>query len=331
MKRITVCSVLMLLAAMMTACKSGKAANDAAQQDSVSVPSFSADSAMSYLLKQCDFGARVLGTKAHDDCAQYIASAFKSQGCEVSFQEAEFTFYNGSKYKGCNIIASTNPDAKLRIMLCAHWDSRPWADADPDESNHKKPVMAANDGASGVAVLIELARQLKNQKANIGVDFVCFDAEDAGVPDWDENYAGTTEDEESTWCLGSQYWANNPHRTDIEFAVLLDMVGGQGATFYKEQFSSYYAPAVVERVWAAAREAGYSSSFPDEEGGGITDDHLPLNRIAQIPAIDIISYYPNQRPGFCPTWHTVNDTPENIDPNSLKVVGQTLLQLIYTM
>ncbi len=322
---------MVLVTAMMTACKSGRAADDAVPEDTVSVPSFSADSAMSYLIKQCAFGARVLGTKAHSDCAQYIAAAFRAQGCGVTIQETEFTLYNGSRYKGCNIIASANPEAQLRIMLCAHWDSRPWADADPDEGNRKKPVMAANDGASGVAVLLELARQLKNRNADVGVDFVCFDAEDAGVPDWDKTYTGSAEEEESTWCLGSQYWARNPHRTDFEFAILLDMVGGKGAAFYKEQFSMYYAPSVVERVWSAARDAGYSSSFSDEEGGGIIDDHLPLNRIAHIPAIDIIAYYPNQRPGFCPTWHTVNDTPENIDPNSMEAVGQTLLQLIYTM
>lgn len=331
MNKILICFAAVALVTIVMACKSGRVAGNDAEADSVSVPSFSADSAMAHVLRQCEFGARVLGTQAHDDCAQYIVEAFKAQGCEVTRQDAEFTLYNGQKYKGCNIIASTNSEAKTRIMLCAHWDSRPWADADPDERNHKKPVMAANDGASGVAVLIELARQLKLLKAEVGIDFVCFDAEDVGVPDWDNTYTGTEEEEEATWCLGSQYWAHNPHRVDFEFAILLDMVGGKGAAFYREQFSMYYAPTVVARVWEAARDAGYSSSFVNEDGGGITDDHLPLNRIAQIPTIDIISYYPNQRPGFCPTWHTVNDTPENIDPFSMKVVGQTLLQLIYTM
>lgn len=331
MKKLIACSALLSLLLAVTACKSGKPSSDNAMKDSINVPSFCADSAMVHVLKQCEFGERVLGSKAHEECGTYIIDAFKAQGCEVKRQDATFKLYNGQTFKGYNIIASTNPNAKVRIMLCTHWDSRPWADADPDPQNHKKPVMAANDGASGVAVLIEVARQLKKQMPNIGVDFVCFDAEDVGVPDWDESYSGSDDEEESTWCLGSQYWANNPHRVDFEFAVLLDMVGGKGATFYKEMYSMYYAPSVVARVWDAARNAGYSSSFPDADGGGITDDHLPLNRIAMIPTIDVISYYPEQRPGFCPTWHTVSDTPDNIDPNSMKAVGQTLLQLIYSM
>ena len=331
MNKVLVSIFTVLLTTMFTACKSGNAANEDTPADSVVVPSFSADSAMAYLTAQCKFGERVMGSKAHEECAQYIIDAFKAQGCEVTRQNATFTLYNGKKYDGCNIIATTNPDAQVRILLCAHWDCRQWADADPNAGNHKKPVMGANDGASGVAVLIELARQIKKQKPNIGVDFVCFDAEDNGVPDWDDTYTGSDSDEESTWCLGSQYWAKNPHRADFEFAVLLDMVGGKGATFYKEQFSSYYAPSVLTRVWDAAERAGYGSTFVDEDGGGITDDHLPLNRIAMIPTIDVIAYYPNQTPGFCPTWHTINDTVENIDPNSLKAVGQTMLQLIYSM
>ena len=324
------CFIFMVLSTV--ACKQGNTENTPAVGDTVSVPSFSADSAMAHIEGQCDFGERVLGTAAHDDCGRYIAEAFRAQGCEVTIQEAEFRLYNGSRHKGFNIIASTNPEASLRIMLCAHWDSRPWADNDPDPSNHKKPVPAANDGASGVAVMLEIARQIKLQAPVIGVDFVCFDAEDAGVPEWDTSFSGSVNDEEASWCLGSQYWAKNPHRRDFEFAVLLDMVGGRGATFYKEQFSMYYAPSVVARVWAAAAEAGYGSCFPDDQSGGgaITDDHLPLNRIAAIPSIDIIDYRPAQRPGFCPTWHTLDDTPQNIDPLTLKAVGQTLLQLIYT-
>lgn len=331
MNKILISIFMVFITTLLVACKSGNAANEVPATDSVKVPSFSADSAMEYLTAQCKFGERVMGSEAHAECAQYIVDAFKAQGCEVTRQNTTFTLYNGKKYAGCNIIASTNPDAPVRIMLCAHWDSRPWADADPDARNHQKPVMAANDGASGVAVLIELARQIKRQKPNIGVDFVCFDAEDVGVPDWDKSYSGSESEEEATWCLGSQYWAKNPHRVDFEFAVLLDMVGGKNATFYKEQFSSYYAPSVVTRVWDAAKTAGYGSVFVDEDGGGITDDHLPLNRIAMIPTIDVISYYPNESPGFCPTWHTINDTVENIDPNSLKAVGQTMLQLIYSM
>lgn len=322
---INFCALALLLT--MAACNGSKPTTNEPIAE-VNVPEFCADTAMASIRVQCDMGPRTLGSKAHEDCAQYIINAFKQQGCEVTRQDADFTFYNGEKHKGCNIIATTNPKATDRIMICTHWDSRPWADNDPDSKNHHTPVLAANDGASGVGVMIEIARVLKAQVPTVGVDFVCFDAEDAGVPDWDEeNYAGDTE---ATWCLGSQYWAANPHNRNIRFAVLLDMVGGKGATFYREGFSSQYALSVQNLVWQAAADAGYGSLFVDDNGGAITDDHLPINRIAQIPAIDIIPYYPNQHPGFCPTWHTVSDTPENIDPTSLKAVGQTLLQLIYT-
>lgn len=319
--------ICVIVACCLAACKGNKATTtDPTGQDSVQVPEFDADSAMASIVKQCAFGPRTLGSKAHSDCAQYIEEAFKAAGCEVSRQDAEFTIYNGQKFKGCNIIASYKPELQERILLCSHWDSRPWADNDPDANNHHSPVMAANDGASGVAVMIEIARKLKEQAPAVGVDFVCFDAEDAGLPEWETAFDG---DEQDTWCLGSQYWANNPHRTDFRFGILLDMVGGKEAAFYKELFSQHYAASVVTCVWEAAKDAGYGSVFVDSDGGGITDDHLPLNRVAMIPTIDIIPYYPNMEHSFGNTWHTVKDTPENIDINTLKAVGQTMLQVIY--
>lgn len=325
-------SLFYILALLATtafgACKStGNAGGAADGADSVNVPSFSADSALASINAQCAFGERVLGTAAHENCAQYIISAFEAQGCEVQRQDAEFRIYDGRKYKGCNIIASTNPAATDRILVCSHWDSRPWADNDPNPANHHKPVMAANDGASGIGVMIELARQIRLQQPNVGVDFVCFDAEDYGVPDWEENFDG---DEEATWCLGARYWAQHPHRTDFRFGILLDMVGGKGATFCKEQYSMHYAGSVVAQVWDAAAAAGFAAQFPDKQGGAITDDHLPLNQIAGIRTIDIIPYYPNAESAFGPTWHTLSDTPANISTSTLQAVGQTLMQLIYT-
>ena len=307
---------------LLPGCKGNKSGGETtAANDSVQVPEFMADSAMASIEQQCTFGPRTLGSKAHEDCAQYICESFEEQGCEVSRQEAEFTLYNGQKFKGCNIIASYRPDLTERLLLCSHWDSRPWADADPNPANHHKPVMAANDGASGIGVMIEIARVLKEQAPAVGVDFVCFDAEDAGLPEWETNFSGN---EQLTWCLGSQYWAAHPHRVDFRFGILLDMVGGRQATFYKELFSQHYANSVVLQVWAAARDAGYSSVFVDGDGGGITDDHLPLNTVAMIPTIDIIPYYPYQEHSFGPTWHTLNDTPDNIDRITLKAVGQFL-------
>lgn len=301
---------------------------------------FNEDSAMASIRTQCAFGPRVLGSEAHARCADYIEQAFRAQGLDVSRQNTTFTLYNGEKYEGCNIIARyTAPTAKQgaaqtesaatqtdRIMICAHWDSRPWADNDPDQNNWHTPVAAANDGASGVAVMIELARLLRLHKAPVNVDFVCFDAEDAGVPEWDSSFKGEDED---TWCLGSQYWAQHPHTADLRFAILLDMVGGKGARFYKERFSMSMAPGVQTLVWENAKTAGYAALFPDEVGGYITDDHLPINRVARIPCVDIIAYDPNSTQGFPATWHTVQDTPSNIDPSTLKAVGQTLVQVIY--
>ena len=209
-------------------------------------PAFSADSALLYCQQQCDFGPRTMNSEAHERCAQWIADKFRQAGMQVSLQQATLTGYDGTPLQATNIIASYRPEQKERIMLCAHWDSRPWADNDPDEANHKKPVLAANDGASGVAVMLEIARLLD---CEIGIDFVCFDAEDWGVPQW-ADYKGNDGD---TWALGAQYWST--HHDDghkPRFGILLDMVGGQGARFYQEGVSLYYAPDIVRRVWSAA-------------------------------------------------------------------------------
>ena len=246
-------------------------------------------------------------------------------------QKADLKGYNGTILKSTNIIAKA-PSQKERaggaIFICAHWDSRPWADNDPDSTNWRKPVMAANDGASGVAVMLELARLIQQHDSlNIAVDFICFDAEDWGIPQWDQTGDGT-----DSWALGSQYWAksftSNP--SPYQYAILLDMVGGQGAKFYQESYSLQKASAIVEKVWRAANAAGYGSFFPMKEGGGVTDDHIPVNDVSNIPCIDIINCYPDCPQGsFGPTWHTIYDDMQHIDKNTLQAVGQTLVQLIY--
>jgi hypothetical protein len=244
-------------------------------------------------------------------------------------QKAALTGYDGTMLRATNIIARHHPERPRHILLCAHWDSRPWADNDPDSTNWQKPVMAANDGASGVAVMLEIARLLQqNDSLNVGIDFVCFDAEDWGIPQW------TNRSDENSWALGAQYWASNyhPEGYTTEFGILLDMVGGEAAQFYKEQTSVRMAPKIVERVWRAAQEAGYSGYFPMSLGGYITDDHLPVNEKAGIPTIDIIAYYPDcAASSFGPTWHTINDTMAHIDNNTLKAVGQTLVQVLFTL
>ena len=287
-----------------------------------------ADSAMAYCQAQCDFGPRTMNSKAHDLCEEWIVNKFKGFGLEVETQKADLTGWDGTKLHSTNIIAHFNPQAQRRILICAHWDSRPWADNDPDSTNWHKPVLAANDGASGVGVMLELARLLQNDTTlAIGVDLVCFDAEDYGTPQWAEK----NENSESTWALGAQYWADNlPENYEPQFGILLDMVGGQGAKIYQELYSLRYAASVVDKVWSAARHAGFSSVFANETGGGVTDDHVPVNE-AGIPTVDIIPFYPDCRQSsFGPTWHTVNDDMEHLDINTLKAVGQTLVQVIYS-
>ena len=291
-------------------------------------PVFCADSAYLYCQTQCDFGPRTMNSKAHDDCEKWIISKFESFGMQVTPQKAVLKGYDGTSLNSTNIIASYRPDLTDRVLLCAHWDSRPWADNDPDEANWKTPVMAANDGASGVAVMLEIARLLSKDTLQLGVDFICFDAEDWGVPQWNEDNFDS-----DSWALGAQYWSTNLHKKGYRarFGILLDMVGGQGAQFYKEAMSVQYANHIVEKVWRAAQVVGYGSMFPSQQGTGVTDDHISVNTKAKIPTIDIIPYYPNcEQSSFGPTWHTVNDDMEHIDKNTLQAVGQTLIQVLFS-
>lgn len=290
------------------------------------IPTFNADTAYLVVNSQCEFGPRTLESEAHEKCGQYIIQLFELYGCTVSKQETVFKRYDGKSFKGYNIIACTNPQATNRIVICTHWDSRPWCDQDPDSSQWHKPVIAANDGASGVGIMAELARTIKSNPLPFGVDFVCFDAEDMGTPSWDDKGG----DDSDTWCLGSQYWSRNPHSKNISYGILLDMVGGRNAYFYQEGFSKRYAQFIVDKVWNAASGAGFSSYFPNNQGRMITDDHLPMNETANIPTIDIIPYYPNAESAFGPTWHTSHDNMENISAETLRAVGQTLVQLLYT-
>lgn len=323
---------LFMLLAVFTACGGNKKAASDGGSDVVMQPvgpSFDADSAYAFCEKQCSFGPRTMNSEAHERCGEWIMDMFRRYGCTVIPQRTTLNGYDGTPLKSTNIIASYRPELTERILLCAHWDSRPWADNDPDSANWRKPVMAANDGASGVAVMLEIARLLANDtvKLGLGVDFVCFDAEDWGVPRWSD-----APDDGNSWALGAQYWAANPHKQGYEarFGILLDMVGGQGAQFWQESFSKQYAQDIVDKVWAAAKTVGYGSYFTDREGGMINDDHLPVNRTAKIPTIDIIPFYPDcVQSNFGPTWHTVSDDMEHIDRNTLKAVGQTVVQVLY--
>ena len=318
--------LMLFVACAICSCSTTKKSQPSAPAVSIQ---FSADSAYLFCKQQCDFGPRVMNSEAHEQCGQWIRQKFEHYGYQVQMQQADLRGYDGTMLKSTNIMASkpSQGDGVPRILVCAHWDSRPWADNDPDEANWHTPVLAANDGASGVAVILELARLLsQHDSARVDVDFLCLDAEDWGVPQWADEVDG------DSWALGAQYWAKHYDGTPAyQYAILLDMVGGQGARFFREGFSLQYARSIVEKVWQAASAAGYGSFFPHRDGNHITDDHVPLNETAHIPCIDIINHYPDcEQSNFGPTWHTVNDDMQHIDRNTLQAVGQTLVQLVFS-
>lgn len=320
--------VVVVIACSCISCKSSR--KSATEPDTVALvgPTFNADSAYAFCAKQCSFGPRLMNTEAHDKCGEWIMKQFVGYGMKVETQDAELKAWDGTMLRSRNIWARFRPEQTTRVLLCAHWDCRPWADNDPDSTNWRKPVMGANDGASGVAVMLELARVISSDSTlNIGVDFVCFDAEDYGVPQW-----SSAPDSQDSWALGAQYWAEHqPQGYEARYGVLLDMVGGEGARFYQESVSKQYASEIVNKVWRTASQIGYGSYFPMPEGGMITDDHVPVNEKAGIACIDIIPFYPDcQQSSFGPTWHTINDTMEHIDRATLKAVGQTMVQILYS-
>jgi hypothetical protein len=320
------------LAIIMTSChfRDNSNAKDQAetkQARNVTVPDFNADSAYRFIKEQLDFGPRVPNTPAHEKCATYLADKMKVYLKDVSVQTGQVKAFNGTTLNFKNIIASYNPGSNNRIFLCSHWDSRPFADHDPDPANRNKPVPAANDGASGVGVLLEIARQLSLAKPGIGVDLILFDVEDYGPPE-DQKEQTDTED---WWGLGSQYWARKPHVEHYfaKYGILLDMVGAPGATFLMEGISMQYAPDVVNQVWKTGNRIGYSAFFLFDKGTYITDDHLYVNKLLNIPTIDIIHLDRESKTGFYKTWHTTGDDLSSIDKYTLKAVGQTLLTVIY--
>lgn len=318
-----------LFAAAMISCSQTPSSSSAKVESQPvkqqNVPAFDADSAWVFVENQVKFGPRVPNSEAHVACGNYLTSELKRFGAQVYEQEATLTAYNGTQLKAKNIIGSYNPENSKRVLLFAHWDSRPYADHDKDPANHKKPIDGADDGASGVGVLLEMARQFSIKSPAIGIDIIFFDAEDYGTPEFVKEY------KENTWCLGAQFWAKNPHVKGYkaDFGILLDMVGAKNASFFKEATSMRYAPQIVELVWSTARDLGYGKFFINAEGGAITDDHQYVILGRNIPCIDIIYTDPESDNGFGPHWHTQNDTMDNIDRETLKAVGQTVLQVVY--
>ncbi len=297
------------------------------EKTKIAIPDFNKDSAFNFVKEQINFGPRVPNTKQHKSCAGYLENTLKRFSDEVIVQKYSARAYDGTILNGFNIIGIFNPEKKSRLVLCAHWDSRHIADHDPDPEMRDKPIDGANDGASGVGVLLEIARVLKKDKPDIGVDIIFFDLEDYGPPTENQSYA-----EEDYWGLGSQYWSRNPHKYGYKarYAILLDMVGVKDPQFRKEGYSMYYAQNKVDKVWEIAQEIGYDKYFLDEKGGYITDDHFYINKLKGLSAINIIHLDPSSSNGsFFEHWHTVSDNLENIDPKSLEIVGNTLLHVIY--
>lgn len=287
-------------------------------------PPFNSDSAYAWIEKQVLMGPRVPGSKAHANCASFITDKLKSYGMEVHVQTGPISTFDNKTFQLKNIIGSYNPKAEKRILLLAHWDSRPFADGGEIDAN--KPIDGADDGASGVGVLIEIARLLQQSKlTNIGVDLFFSDLEDYGQP---EN--STLPKMQDSWCLGTQYWAKMPHKVGYRanYGILLDMVGAKNAKFPREGTGTYFAPDIVNKVWAVGKNLGYGNYFIDDIMGNTTDDHLYVNTLAKIPCIDIVHMDPVTGT-YGTHHHTHQDKLDLIDKNTLKVVGQTVLEVLY--
>lgn len=321
--------ILLLVPMTIISCGDNKPKSTTTTPDketqAIVAPDFNSDSAYHFTDKQVSFGPRVPNTSAHRKCADWLIAKLKTFNWEIIVQKAKVRTFDNKTLDIQNIIGSINPLSPDRILLCSHWDSRPFADEDPNPENHNKPVPAANDGASGVGVLLEIARQLTIKNPGVGVDIIFLDAEDYGQP------SSTGAQNEDSWCLGTQYWAKNPHKNNYKarFGILLDMVGAEGATFMKEEYSLMYAPDVVSNVWSKAEQLGFSQFFIEENGGAVTDDHLVINKIMGIPTIDIIHMDRTGRHSFFEYWHTVRDDMSNIDRKTLDAVGKTLLAVVY--
>lgn len=321
--------LLSTLLLAFTSCEDKKTAKPVAQavsqKQEIKIPDFNADSAYNYVKKQLDFGPRVPGSEAHARCAEWFVDFFNDKADTIYVQDFRTRLYNGKGIDGKNIIASFNPEAKKRVLLAAHWDSRPFADHDPDKNNWNTPIDGANDGASGVGILMEVARLLKENPTNTGIDIILFDLEDYGAP----AFANIMSNDD--WALGSQYWAKTPHIYGYRayFGILLDMVGAPNPRFPKEYYSQQFAPSLSNDVWRIARDLGYSDYFINELGHPINDDHIYVNAIANIPMIDIIHLVDSEETSFYPYWHTLKDNIEQIDSKTLGMVGDVVVNVIY--
>lgn len=315
--------IALAIGIMMFSCSKKQENTNGVSTDysTVKIPDFSSDSAYYYVKTQCDFGPRTPMSKAAKDCGDWMINFLKSKADTVYVQEFTSKLWNGEQVKGRNIIASFNLEATDRVLLCAHWDSRLWADHDKDSSLHRQAIIGANDGASGVGILLEIARLLSKKTIKQGLDIVLFDLEDQGAPEWAESDV----EDQSDWCLGSQFWSSNLHVPyySAKYGILLDMVGSDNIRFTKEYASMSFAPSIMNNVWKIAKDLSYGNIFIDSQEGSVMDDHIFINRYAKIPTIDIVQNSANG--SFFPHWHTTLDNMDCINKESLKIVGRVLL------
>ena len=322
--------------ALMTVCCS--CSQSASQQGSTSSaekavqtratsPQFCADSAFYYVKQQLDFGPRVPGSDAQQECATWLENELTRKGAIVKVQRTEATAYDGTKLPVINIVGSYKPEAKMRVLLMSHWDCRHVADNDPDASKRQQPVDGANDGASGVGVLLELARLASNQLPQVGIDIFLTDVEDYGAPDdWKGSH------DEKWWAMGTQLWCQQAQKEGYraQYGILLDMVGAPDATFYREYYSERYASTYVDQIWRTAAELGYGQLFVNRQGGGVTDDHVFVNKILGVPTVDVIDTRPDSNDGsFYPYWHTTEDTLDKLSAETMQKVGNVLVKLLW--
>lgn len=316
--------IVLFLAGLLSGCASRNA------QPAVR-PAFSGDSAYTYVAQQVQMGPRVPGTTAHDECAVYLMETMERLGGSVEQQRGTMTGYAGEELPVRNIIAHFGSrNLTNRILLAAHYDTRPWSDEESDYDSRFLPIDGANDGASGVGVLLEVARQLgirqQDTAANVrGIDIVFFDCEDFGTPSF---YTG--QQRQNTWCLGSQFWADllAIRRERYQFGIVLDMVGAPDAVFPKEYYSMQYASNYVEMIWRAAHRLGYGQMFIQQKEYPIVDDHYYINTLANIPCVDIIHYNRSTDTGFPFWWHTQQDNMQHISSATLQAVGEVVMKVI---
>lgn len=288
---------------------------------SINTHRFLTQDAYQYIQKQVDFGPRIPGTPEHKACADWLYSELSLYVDYIEMKPTQVKIGDGTNKPCYNIFGQINPEAENRILLLAHWDTRPWADMENPPST--EPVTGADDGASGVGVLLALAKNIHQDlkgDLNVGIDILFTDVEDYGKTEWGSN----------SYAIGTRHWANEAKANGYQanFGILLDMVGAANARFAMEGFSIQYAPEVLQKVWKVAHDSGYGSYFVFEDGHQITDDHLPINQILKIPTIDIINLPAGSRTGFVPHWHTLRDDMSVINHQTLEAVGQTLLNLI---